>query len=221
MKRNLKLAAVLAGSAASLCGGVVFSTLAGPQTGGYQVVGASNAIYTPESVAASFESDWPFLFTGAEVQVFAIQGATFNMTLFASDAAGRPGLPLVSIGNGLTAPAASGVVAAVSPVALTLASQTQYWLVLTPAAGDTQVSWGVVNGVAASAVSTTMQTDGAGDWAIVGYEPVEFQIDGVVETPEPGTMALAAISLGALSIRRVRRALTFAVQQVDPFLIGF
>jgi len=198
MKRNLLLLAAVLANATWLSGGVVFSTLDGPQTGGYQVVGASNAIYTPESVAASFESDWPFLFTGAEVQVFAIQGATFNITLFASNTNGLPGMALASIGNGLTAPGASGVVAAVSPVTLTLAAQTQYWLVLTPAAGDTQVSWGVVNGVAASAVSTTIQTDGSGGWAIVGYEPVEFQIDGVVETPEPGTMVLAAMSLGAL-----------------------
>jgi hypothetical protein len=204
MKRNLRLAAAVLANATWLCGGVVFSTLAGPQTGGYQVVGASNAIYTPESVAASFESDWPFLFTGAQVQVFAIQGATFNMTLFSSDANGLPGVPLASAGTGLTAPAASGVVAAVSPVTLTLAAQTQYWLVLTPASSDTQVSWGVVNGVATSAVSTTMQTNGAGGWAIVGYEPVEFQIDGVVETPEPGTIALAAMALGALLLLKLR-----------------
>jgi len=213
MRTKLQLAAVVLACAASLRAGIVFSTLDGPQTGGYQVVGSSNATYTPESVAASFESDWPFLFTGAEVQIFAIQDATFNMTLFASDANGLPGIPLASVGTALTAPAASGVVAAVSPVTLTLAAQTQYWLVLTPAVSDTQVSWGVVNGVATSAVSTTVQTDGSGGWVILGNEPVEFQIDGVVETPEPGTMALAAIALGALLLLGRRGGVLFFAAQ--------
>jgi len=75
MKTSLIWAMVALAGVTCLRADAIFSTLDGPQTGGYQVVGATAQNYPPESVAASFESDWPFLFTGAQVQVFAIQGA--------------------------------------------------------------------------------------------------------------------------------------------------
>jgi len=205
MKRNLLAATLALGSAAWIKADVIFSTLDGPQVGGYQVVGATASQYFPaESVAASFSSSSAFLFTGAAVQVAAISGATFNMTLFASDANGLPGTQLTTVGTGLAAPSASEEVGAVSAVTLTLAAETQYWLVLTPAADNTQVSWGVLNGAPNSPLSTTVQTNGSGGWSIVGNEPVEFAIDGAAATPEGDTIWLWVVGLGLVAGGAVR-----------------
>jgi len=210
MKRILLAAALVWGSAARMQADVIFSTLDGPQVGGYQVVGATASQYFPtESVAASFTLSSAFLLTGAGVQVEAISGATFNMTLFATDVNGLPGTELTTLGTGLIAPATSEEVSAVSAVTLTLAAETQYWLVLTPAADDTQVSWGVLNGAPNSPLSTTVQTDGSGGWSIVGYEPVEFEIDGTRQTPEGGTVWLWVVGLGLVvggAVRGGRRS---------------
>jgi hypothetical protein len=194
---------VLLPTCAYLRADVIFDTLNGPQVAGYQVSGQS-AGFGPESLAASFASSSAFSLTSAAVQVLAIQGSTFDMALFSSDANGLPGAQLATIGTNLTAPGTSGVVGASAPVALTLAAQTQYWLVLTPATDETQVSWGVVSGVTASPVSTTIETNGAGGWNLVGHEPLEFEIAGSPETPEPGTLALLTVSAGVMLLLKWR-----------------
>jgi hypothetical protein len=138
----------------------------------------------------------------------ALDTGNFDIFLY-SDLAGAPGSSLETLGTDLTAPLSLGIVAVTgfSPVALT--SGTQYWLVVTGAAGSHNFGYWAGGGTPTVVGELSPTANGAGSWFVptTSVSP-QFEIDGTATSatavPEPSTLFLLGSALTALALLRNR-----------------
>jgi hypothetical protein len=112
-----------------------------------------------------------------------------------------------TLATDLAAPTSFGIVTVTgfAPVAVT--SGTQYWLVVTGAAGGQNFGYWAGGGSPAVIGELDSTPDGAGPWdAPTTSVSPQFAIDGTVTpVPEPSMPILVGIALAGLTLLRHRR----------------
>lgn len=186
-------------------------------SGGVKVAGSSNS-FGYQAVGVAFTPGASYTMTDAIVYVYGDHDGndpSFDVSLF-SNAGGVPGTEIASLGTDLTAPPTNpptyltggGAVTIATP-SITLTDGTEYWLVLTPYDGTSDIGWAVGGTTNVPAAYDNSGSTGSG-WTVYGSDTLQFEIDGTplatAPTPEPASLALFLTGiLGLPAIQSVRR----------------
>jgi hypothetical protein len=182
---------------------IILSNLVGNCCGGYQISGSS--IGASESLAEAFTPASSEQLSNVEVEVFPVVGfggdPFFDVSLF-SNASGLPGSLIATLGTDLTAPSGGGLVTVSDLVPLT--GGQEYWVVLSPYDGTTDVGW-EQGGSASLPYAFTPSATGTGGWSSAGTpQPLQLQVDAST-VPEPGGFTLVFSGIAALTLLLNRR----------------
>ncbi len=190
-------------------GAVIFSNIVTTNLGQANVLGSGVPVNGPQSIAAEFTATVNSTMNEAQVKAQGAGGSPFFNLFLYSSIAGAPGSSLETLGTDLapivfpTPPAVLPVIG-FAPIALT--AGTQYWLVMTPFASNSQIGW-TSGGSPVAQTDTSPTSDGTAPWSPNADFSVQFEVDGTpaAATPEPQMAGLMAVGLGLGALLVLRR----------------
>jgi hypothetical protein len=173
-------------------------------------VAGSNLLGYNETIGVGFTTTTAVTLTETQVLVnhpaISSSDGSFDELLF-TNSGGVPGTLVATLATGLSAPNTAGIVD-VTGLSVALTADTEYWFVLAPFDGNTDVGWGENGASVLPEAYTTASTPSSG-WSLVndaGSEQFALLSGSTAATPEPSTFML--LGTGVLGLAgAVRRKL--------------